>query len=183
MHFDRFICISKDFMRFHDFRGRGFRGLCGRNDAPKETFTRSQLAAFSSIFIDFRGFHEISWISCIFIDLYVFLRISWDFMRFHDFRGRGLAASADVWGRNDAPKETFTRSQLAAVSSIFMDFSGFHEILWISCISIDFHVFLRIWWLAGWLAGLAGVWLAGLLMAGCWLLAGRMMRRRGSKEF
>ena len=48
---------------------------------------------------------------------------------------------------------------------------------WISSISMNFDVFLRIWRLAG----LAGVWLAGLLMAGCWLLAGRMMRRRGSK--
>ena len=47
---------------------------------------------------------------------------------------------------------------------------------------MNFDVFLKIWWLAGWLAGLAGVWLAGLLMAGCWLLAGRMMRRRGSKD-
>ena len=39
-------------------------------------FTRFQLAVFSSIFIDFRGFHEISWISYIFIDLFVFLTIS-----------------------------------------------------------------------------------------------------------
>ena len=38
---------------------------------------------------------------------------------------------------------------------------------------------LVVCWVA---AGLAGVWLAGLLMAGCWLLAGRMMRRRGSKD-
>ena len=39
MYFHGFICISGDFMRFHDFRGQRFRGLCGRNDAPKETFT------------------------------------------------------------------------------------------------------------------------------------------------
>ena len=99
-------------------------------------------------------------------------------MRFHGFQGSGVST---VCGRDDDPKETFTRSQLAAVSSIFIDFRGFPEISWISCILMNFDVFLRIWWLAGWLAGLAGVWLAGLLMAGCWLLAGRMMRRRGSK--
>ena len=62
-----------------DFEVRGhrtFEDVCHRDDAFKETFTRFQLAVFSSIFIDFRGFHEISWISCIFMDLYVFLTIS-----------------------------------------------------------------------------------------------------------
>ena len=67
------ICISKGFMRFHEISWitgvGGFAAsadVCHRDDAPGETFTRFQLAAFSSIFIDFRGFHEISWISCIF---------------------------------------------------------------------------------------------------------------------
>ena len=83
MHFYRFICISKDFMRFHKISWiSGVGGFAAsanvfhRDGAPKETFTRFQLAAFSSIFMDFRGFHKISWISCIFMDLYVFLRIS-----------------------------------------------------------------------------------------------------------
>ena len=73
-----------------DFRGRGFAAsadVCGRDVAPKETFTRSQLAAVSSIFMDFRGFCKISWISCIFIDFEVFLRISYDCSRFHGFPG------------------------------------------------------------------------------------------------
>ena len=53
-------------------------------------------------FIDFHGFpgfHEISWIS----------------------GARGFAASADVCRRDVAPKETFIRFQLAAVSLIFME--------------------------------------------------------------
>ena len=58
------------------------------------------LFIFIEIFMDFRGFHEISCISGV----------------------GGFAAFADVCGRNDAPEETFTRSQLAVVSSIFMDF-------------------------------------------------------------
>jgi len=61
-------------------------GLWHRGPAPKETFTRSQLAAMaaiSSIFMDFRGFPQISW---IFIDFMCFLMISWDFM---DFGGLG----------------------------------------------------------------------------------------------
>ena len=40
------------------FRGRMPSSLCRRDVAPKETFTRSQLAAVSSIFMDFRGFHR-----------------------------------------------------------------------------------------------------------------------------
>ena len=100
-------------MRFHGVQGPEVRGLCHRDDAPKETFTWFQLAAFSSIFMDFPGFHEISWISCIFMDIYVFLRISRDFIRFHGFQGpevRGLCH------RDDVLKETFTRFQLAAFS-------------------------------------------------------------------
>ena len=65
MHFHGFICISKDFMRFHEISWisgvGGFAAsatLCGRDVAHKETFNRSQLAAVSSIFIDFRGFHR-----------------------------------------------------------------------------------------------------------------------------
>ena len=69
-----------------------------------------------------------------------------------DFRVGGFAASADVCGRNDAPKETFTRSQLAAVSLIFMDFRGFHRF-----IDSSNHRIWRLGWLArlgwaGWLA-------------------------------
>ena len=73
--------------------------------------------------MDFRGFHEISWLSGV----------------------GGFAASADVCGRDVAPKETFTRFQLAAVSSIFIDFRGFHEIFyrfsWISGDFMRFHGF------------------------------------------
>ena len=74
--------------------------------ALKETFTRSQLASISSIFIDFRRFHKILAISM-------------------DFRG---PMSKGLCGRDAAPKETFARSQLAAISSIFMDFRGVHKI-------------------------------------------------------
>ena len=77
------------FMRFHefqwilwisiDFEVRGFATLQdgkGRPVAPIETFTRSQLAAISSIFMDFLDFH---W-------------FPEDFMRFHGFRGSGVGA-------------------------------------------------------------------------------------------
>ena len=49
-----------------------------------------------------------------------------------DFKGRGLRA---VERQAVGPKETFARSQLAALSLIFIDFIGFLKILWIS---IDF---------------------------------------------
>ena len=82
MHFHGFICISKDFIRFHEISWisgvGGFAAsanVCHRDDASKETFTRFQLAAFSSIFMDFRGFHEILSISCIHMDFDVFLKI------------------------------------------------------------------------------------------------------------
>ena len=100
-------------MDFHEFRVSEVTDVCGRNDAPKETFARSQLVAISSIFIDFRRFHEIASISGV----------------------GGFVACAAVSGRSLAPKESFTRFQLAAISSIFIDFRRFHEISWISYIS------------------------------------------------
>ena len=62
MHFHGFICISNDFMRFHEISWisgvGGFAAsatLCRRDDAPKETFTRSQLAAISSLLMNFQS--------------------------------------------------------------------------------------------------------------------------------
>ena len=75
-----------------------------------------------------------------------------------DFGGRGSRTFADVCKRNDAPKETFTRFQLAAISSIHR-FIGFHRFIDLSDLAAG-------GW-AGWLAGLgwAGLggagWLAG----------------------
>ena len=117
-----------------------------------------QLAAISSIFIDFQGFPEIfigfhgfqgpevrslcrhfangmmalkkplldpSWL--------LFQRFSWiSFLKFHRFLGisgaRGSQPVPTFCKRNDAPKETFTRSQLAAISLIFIDFRVFRDI-------------------------------------------------------
>ena len=59
-----FLGVSYDLVHFPLIsRARGFAvcgGLCRLDDAPKETVTRFQMAAVSSIFIDFRGFHKIS---------------------------------------------------------------------------------------------------------------------------
>ena len=94
-------------------------------------------------------FHRFSWISEDFMRFYGFPWISRDFMDFHRFR---CPRSQDVCKRNDSLKETFTRSQLAAVSSIFMDFRGFHRF-----IDSSNHRIWRLGWLArlgwaGWLA-------------------------------
>ena len=67
------------FMNFHRFRGPGLPTFANgkkRPVAPLETFTRSQLVAISSIFMDFHDFHGFSN----------------DFMRFHGFQGSGLGA-------------------------------------------------------------------------------------------
>ena len=96
-------------MEFHGFQGSGVGDACHRDPGPKETFTRYQLAAISSIFTGFMDFHEISWISM-------------------EFRGRGLGTSAI----EIAPEETFSPSQLAAISMIFIDFRYFHGISWSS---------------------------------------------------
>ena len=55
-------------MRFHGFQVSDVRSLCrlvpnlcGGGAARKETFTRSQLAAISSISIDCYGFPKVSW--------------------------------------------------------------------------------------------------------------------------
>ena len=81
----------------------------------KKTFTRSQLAAISSILMDFK-----------------------DFMRFHGFPwmpGDGdLGTSGAELDGSPAPDEAFARSQLAAISLPRMGFRGFHEI---SKISMD----------------------------------------------
>ena len=55
MDFHKF---SNDVMRFE---GSEVSRHCGQGPAPLETFTRSQLAAISSIFIDFYDFHEFSY--------------------------------------------------------------------------------------------------------------------------
>ena len=68
-----------------DFRGPTFAGLWGRDAAPEERITRLQLAAISSIFMDFRGFHKIPWTST-------------------HFSGPEFVG---VWGRDATPKETF----------------------------------------------------------------------------
>ena len=41
--------------------------------------------------------------------------------------GPGLGTDGNVCRRGPAPIETFTRSQLAAISSIFIDFHDFHR--------------------------------------------------------
>ena len=155
MHFHRFWCISGDFIWFRrfsmDFKGPGFAAsatLCHRNDAPKETFTRFQLAAVSSIFIDFWRFHAISWNSSIFMDFDVFLRISYDFVDFLWIsRARGsqplppfaigmmplkkplLDSSWLLFHRFSSISEDLMRfHKIHAFSSILMYFWGFHTI-------------------------------------------------------
>ena len=109
-----------------DFEVRGFATLQdgkGRPVAPIETFTRSQLAAISSIFMDFNDFQMFS-------D---------DFMRFHGFRGSGVKKTCGrLCKRSPVPVETFTRSQLAAILSFFIDFHDFHRF---SKDSMRFHGF------------------------------------------
>ena len=75
-----------------DFRGPRFGDELGQSAARKETFIRSQLAAISSVSMDFIEFHEISWISMDVTGL-----------RFGDEIGQSLA-----------PKESFTRTQRTA---------------------------------------------------------------------
>ena len=85
--------------------------VCRRGPAPIETFTRSQLPVISSFL----------W---LFMSSIAFQRISLDFM---DFRGPSLRTDCDVCRRGPAPKETFARSKLAAISWIFMDFHDFQK--------------------------------------------------------
>ena len=86
-----------------------------------------------------------------------------------DFRGRGFAASATLFHRDDAPKETFTRFQLVAFSSIFIDFRGFHGFHGFHAFSLILMYFQRFGWLAwllaaGWMVRVS--WLVGWLLAG-----------------
>jgi len=81
---------------------------------------------FALIFIDFNGF---VWFRCDFLN---FVGVCIRFHRFQwSWRSPGvgcLTSCCILCKRNDAPIETFTRSQLAAISSIFIDFWRFHEI-------------------------------------------------------
>ena len=97
-----------------DFRGPRLEtdgNVCQRGPAPIETFTRSQLPAISWISMDFHDFH----------------RFSEDVMRFYGFQGSEVWKRSDVCRRGPAPIETFTRSQLPAISWISMDFHDFHR--------------------------------------------------------
>ena len=122
-----------DFIDFHDFRmiSMDFRvrafaacaGLRGRGAALlKETFTRSQLAIISSIFMDFMRFHGFPWISgargsqlvpafageMLISSIFMISKDCWNFLIPMNFRGRGFAACGGLCGRDAAPQETST---------------------------------------------------------------------------
>ena len=89
-------CISMD------FRCRGFAafcGLCPRDHAPIEDFTRSQLAAISSSFMDLYDFHD-----------------------FHGFQGSGFRS---LW--RPVPTRSCPFRNLYSISTgcYFIDFHGF----------------------------------------------------------
>ena len=139
-----------DFINFRYFRSRILETCCPlwhRGPVPTETFARSQLAA-TSIFMISMGFHRFHDILWVFTDFYGISQYSQIFTDFRYFKGRILETCCTLWHRGPASIETFARSQLAAISSIFTDFNE------ISLISSYFHGFHG---LAGWLA------------AGCWL--------------
>ena len=93
-----------------DFEGRRSRklvaacgGLCGRGPAPVETFTRSQLAAISSIFTDFYDFH----------------RFSEDFM---DFKGPRVGGQEKLWGPLQTESCSFRNLYSIPAGCYFIDF-------------------------------------------------------------
>ena len=103
-------------MRFH-----GFPRISGVQGLPVFGIEMLPLKNLYSIpagcdFIDFhddQGFHEIS--------------------KFTQVSGvQSLPACGGLWHRDAAPKETFTRSQLAASPLIFINFNDFLEMSWIS---------------------------------------------------
>ena len=78
------------------------------------------------------------------MDFHEFHRFSEDVMRFYGFQGSEVWKRSDVCRRGPAPIETFTRSQLPAISWISMDFHGFRsQLADISSIYIDFKIFMR----------------------------------------
>ena len=118
-----FLKISHDFLHLHGFQGPEV-------SRPLPTFAAEMMALkkFYSIpdgccFIDFHRFPKISWEYINFNHFHGFVWISWDFIWFRAFPwmsgARGFAAFATVCHRDDALRETLTRSQMAAVSSIF----------------------------------------------------------------
>ena len=134
-----------------DFRGPRFAAsadVCGRDVAPKETFTRFQLAAVSSIFMDFRGFHRfidssnhriwrLGWLARLGWAGWLFHRFSWisgDFMRFHGFQGSEVSR----------PLPTFANGMMPLKKPL-LDPSWllFHRFSWISEDFIDFMYFMH----------------------------------------
>ena len=61
------------------------------------------------------------------MDFHEFHRFSEDVMRFYGFQGSEVWKRSNVCQRGPAPIETFTRSQLPAISWISMDFHDFHR--------------------------------------------------------
>ena len=80
-------------------------------------------------FMDFRSPGLVlAVISSIFMDFYDSHEFSEDFMDFRGPRSAGLfGAFAAECGRGPAPLEIFTRSQLAAISSILIDSHDLHR--------------------------------------------------------
>ena len=151
----RLSWISKYLTRFHGFLG--FHGpnvkgpvqnICHRDAGPKETLTRSQLAAISPIFMIsqdldiFYGCPQFFRVQCqkpcwdfavemLQMDFWGFHEISWVSA---DFKGPRSETLLGPFPRDAAPEENFTQFQPVVFSSILIDSPGFHEI---SSISTD----------------------------------------------
>ena len=112
--FHGFPKISLDFMDFHGFRGSKVKKPVAAFAVEVlllgKPFLDPSCLIFSLIFMGFRGFHKIPWIST-------------------HFRGP-VKKPVATFAVKVLPlkKPLCTRSQLCAISLIFMDFRGFHEI-------------------------------------------------------
>ena len=155
------IAAGWHFIDFHDFFGfMGFHeiswissvrsretcgGLCRRVPTRSCSFGNLYSIPGGCYFIDFSWFHQV-------------------FIRFHEISWISRVGGRETCGvfaaechRGPAPSETFTRSQLAAISSMsvivhdfhkfskdFMRFHGFQEsMVGVGCYCTEFHGFSR----------------------------------------
>ena len=171
--FLQFSWISDDFMRLYEFPWSPGVGVWHRIVFGMLSLKKALLDS------NWLLFQLFSWMSKDFMRLHGFLCISW------------VGGLASHCCRDAAPQESFTRFPVAAIIGSSILSSCYHRFsdslirrIWGLCLLVGLGWAGLAGWLAGWLAALAGLdgWL-DCLLAGCCLLAGRMLRRGDSKEF
>ena len=159
-------------MRFHDFRGRGFRGLC-RHFEDGMMPLKKPLLDSSWLLSSIHRIWRLGWLARLgCLAAWLFNGFSWisiDFFRFHGFQGSGVSRHLPTFANGMMP----LKKPLLDPSWLL-----FHRFSWISEDFIDSSIH-RIIGSGGWAGWLGWAGLAGWLFHRFSWISGDFMRFHG----